>query len=702
MQRFLRIAISMALLLATAATYGNTTIFNDDFSSRSLPPGSSLFNGNVSFPGDFMNLSYGCLILPGSYNRNDGLAIDVDANITWGGAGDFNLFAFYDPFDDNIAHCVSAGVVHGYNFGVFPAGSDNPEDFLQSSIDGTSVELHRVPATMPAGQYFHVRAEIHRDGLVRVLLNGHETMRMTNFDHFQGKLVLRTWGDVYIDNLNISTLGERPPCPDCDWASLKRLITPRVLGAAGIASVNGKVTVVGHHEGNPGSGRINEEYDPVADHWTSKTPYPRGDGRLALNSDAVIGNDIYFFGGANIFNNYHTRNVDKYNPVTDTWLLDVASYPLTVGNLATTSFGGSIYCFGGSDYNGPPYDAAFRFDGSVFTPLATMPHPREHARAFVHDNHIWVAGGYAYPSAFFDSMDIYDPATDTWAPGPLLPFKAYLYWAGFLSDGALYAVYEENGTPAIYRRNGSTGVWSLLCLAPRQTTNFGVYGDGSAIHIIGGATPGTNAFTTIHVAAMPASADALPPAITAPPDVTVNAGPSCNAFVSDAELGTATAADECGDVSITRTGVPPGNIFPLGTTTITYTAVDAGGNGATATQTVTTVDNTPPAITNVSATPNVLWSPNHKMVDVLIRYDAAENCGGTVASLSVKSNEPVDGLGDGDTAPDWQIVDSHHVRLRAERAGMGSGRIYTITVTVKDDHGNASSADVVVRVPHNE
>jgi hypothetical protein len=39
-------------------------------------------------------------------------------------------------------------------------------------------------------------------------------------------------------------------------------------------------------------------------------------------------------------------------------------------------------------------------------------------------------------------------------------------------------------------------------------------------------------------------------------------------------------------VTIKRTGVPAGNLFPVGTTTITYTATDPYGNTTTATQTI--------------------------------------------------------------------------------------------------------------------
>jgi hypothetical protein len=89
------------------------------------------------------------------------------------------------------------------------------------------------------------------------------------------------------------------------------------------------------------------------------------------------------------------------------------------------------------------------------------------------------------------------------------------------------------------------------------------------------------------------------------------------------------------------------------------------------------------------------------MVDITISYTTADNCGGVNCSLSVTSNEPIDGTGDGDTSPDWEVVDAHHVRLRAERAGVGDGRIYTITITCTDDAGNSTSTSVTVSVPRN-
>jgi hypothetical protein len=68
--------------------------------------------------------------------------------------------------------------------------------------------------------------------------------------------------------------------------------------------------------------------------------------------------------------------------------------------------------------------------------------------------------------------------------------------------------------------------------------------------------------------------------------------------------------------------------------------------------------------------------------------------------LTVTSNEPINGLGDGDTAPDWVVIDAHHLLLRSERSGKGNDRVYTITVTCTDASGNEVVRTVTVTVPH--
>jgi hypothetical protein len=109
-----------------------------------------------------------------------------------------------------------------------------------------------------------------------------------------------------------------------------------------------------------------------------------------------------------------------------------------------------------------------------------------------------------------------------------------------------------------------------------------------------------------------------------------------------------------------------------------------------------------PVISDASATPNVLWPPNHKMVAVTIDYTVTDPCPNTCV-LTVSSNEPVNGIGDGNTSPDWQVIDAHHVLLRAERSGPGSGRIYTLDITCTNDTNKLSSTKTLrVVVPHDQ
>ncbi|HJU53970.1 MAG TPA: alpha-amylase family glycosyl hydrolase, partial [Pyrinomonadaceae bacterium] len=175
--------------------------------------------------------------------------------------------------------------------------------------------------------------------------------------------------------------------------------------------------------------------------------------------------------------------------------------------------------------------------------------------------------------------------------------------------------------------------------------------------------------------------DVTKPNVSCPvvPDAQANA--SCQAAIPNVTSGV-TASDNLtpvGSLVITQSPTA-GTMVGLGTHNITVTVTDLAGNSQSCTTTFKVVDGTAPSVTGVSVSPSVLSPPNHKMVNVTVNYLTADNCGaGVTCTLSVTSNEPVNGAGDGDTAPDWEIVDAHHVRLRAERSGSGTGRVYTIT-----------------------
>ncbi len=189
--------------------------------------------------------------------------------------------------------------------------------------------------------------------------------------------------------------------------------------------------------------------------------------------------------------------------------------------------------------------------------------------------------------------------------------------------------------------------------------------------------------------------DTTPPVIPPLANLTIEATSSGGAVVPYVVPDAMDAVDGARPLACTPA---TGSTFPIGTRTVGCSVTDRAGNSATAAFTVTVRDTTPPVIGKVVPSPNVLWPPNHKVVPVAVRYSVTDSSGATCA-LAVTSNEPDNGLGDGDTRGDWRVVSPTEVALRAERAGTGQGRVYTLTVTCTDAYGNASTADATVMAP---
>ncbi|MDN3655524.1 M12 family metallo-peptidase [Ferruginibacter paludis] len=212
--------------------------------------------------------------------------------------------------------------------------------------------------------------------------------------------------------------------------------------------------------------------------------------------------------------------------------------------------------------------------------------------------------------------------------------------------------------------------------------------------------------TTVHNQTITVT-DKTPPTFTAPPAITIYKDANCNQNVTVSVTGDVTdEADNCDHTlnAVFTDGAPvPGSCVGNETITRKWTLTDDCGNSTSHNQLITVKDTTAPVIANITATPSSLWPPDHKMNKVLIGYTAVDNCSPpakVTTALKVASNEPVNGTGDGDTAPDWIVQDNHQVSIRAERAGTGNGRIYTIFITATDDCGNKSMDSTHVIVNH--
>ncbi len=197
--------------------------------------------------------------------------------------------------------------------------------------------------------------------------------------------------------------------------------------------------------------------------------------------------------------------------------------------------------------------------------------------------------------------------------------------------------------------------------------------------------------------------DTTAPTITCPPAITSNVVPGqCSAVVTYAS----SASDECSVASFTCSP-PSGSTFAKGTTNVTCKAFDTHGNTNTCSFTVTVRDNQLPVINLKPAITDLVNNHTYRTF-TLADFVASvpDNCDALSISncviSQVTSDEPDDapGNGDGSTKNDIKIAPGcKSVQLMQERSGGSNGRVYKVTIKVRDSSGNVGQAVARVNIP---
>jgi hypothetical protein len=162
--------------------------------------------------------------------------------------------------------------------------------------------------------------------------------------------------------------------------------------------------------------------------------------------------------------------------------------------------------------------------------------------------------------------------------------------------------------------------------------------------------------------------DATAPVIACPASITVgNDVDKCGANVT---YSIPTATDDCPNVTLSRTGLASGAFFPVGSTTVVYTATDVAGNTATCSFTVTVMD---------------MQAPNAVCKDAVVDLDATGNATITAASIDGGSN---------DNCPATLTLVAGTTTFNCSNIGENN-----VTLTVTDGAGRTATcvAEVTVR-----
>jgi len=230
------------------------------------------------------------------------------------------------------------------------------------------------------------------------------------------------------------------------------------------ASLNNKIYAFGGFKfpesGSPAWDPINSswEYDAETDSWKALAPMPV---KLGAASAAVAGGKIYVTGGANSLpgvteNGIHPRRphnvvalVNEYDPATNSWR---ERRPLLVArnHHATASVGDKIYVVGGRigsafiSYGSNNIDLVEMYDPAtdIWAPRARMPTSRSAIGGGVYNGKIVVPGGEGQDQRFlaaFKAVEAYDPALDRWQLLPSMPHQRHGLALGVIGD-RLYTV----------------------------------------------------------------------------------------------------------------------------------------------------------------------------------------------------------------------------------------------------------------------
>ena len=182
---------------------------------------------------------------------------------------------------------------------------------------------------------------------------------------------------------------------------------PEAREDAAAAVLAGTIYLLG---GIVGDSRINTvvAFDPEAGTWAAKAPMIES---RSSHAAAVVGGKIYVIGGSS--NGTRPSSMEAYDPQTGVWT-EMASMPSRSRLHNAAVLDGKIYVVGGTSNTVEVYDS----QTDTWTTAPPMHTSRRCHGVAALGGKIYAAGGYkgeGLTSVFLDSVEAFDPQTDSWA-----------------------------------------------------------------------------------------------------------------------------------------------------------------------------------------------------------------------------------------------------------------------------------------------
>ncbi|XP_076592725.1 kelch-like protein 23 [Chaetodon auriga] len=223
----------------------------------------------------------------------------------------------------------------------------------------------------------------------------------------------------------LDTVWEYNSDSDC-WTEGQRMLTARYYHCS--VACCGCVYVMGGYRGGSAMPRT-ELFDPLKRRWMAAADMVQGVGNA---SATVLGNNIYVAGGNYGFKDSCSYNkIQSYKVDVDQWSI-LTTCPHAEYGMCLVSLNSSLYLVGGRTTLAKRFDP----DTEEWIPLASMRERRVECGAVAMLGSVYVTGGYSCSQGtYLQSMEKYDPHTDTWDIVGDLPKGARLHGCSCVYNG---------------------------------------------------------------------------------------------------------------------------------------------------------------------------------------------------------------------------------------------------------------------------
>jgi glucose/arabinose dehydrogenase/N-acetylneuraminic acid mutarotase len=314
-------------------------------------------------------------------------------------------------------------------------------------------------------------------------------------------------GTIYVGEFGAGQVTALAPINIGCWTG--RAPLPADLLDAGGTALGGELYVVGGKDADAHRSAM-YVYNPARDSWNTGPDLPG----LAVENPAVTAYDgkLYVFGGSTSAFSGAVSTTAVFDPATNRWT-PLAAMPTARGGPTAKAIGGDIYVAGGMDSDGASLSTVEVFDPSTgeWESAPSMSTRRDNPGSAVLDGQLYVFGGRTRDAdgtevnGTLATVEMYDPATDSWTPRASMPTGRRTMAVGTLNGRAQLMGGERKpsppGTfPANEEYDPDTDTWRTLNPMPTPRHGAAAGTIGGVVYVVGGGSAAGSSFVPVNEA----------------------------------------------------------------------------------------------------------------------------------------------------------------------------------------------------------